>query len=55
MASEKRERQRANRDVKRAEEDKADSRTKRMAIVRRYATYALIFGAAIIALKLLSG
>lgn len=55
MASEKRERQRANREEKRAEESKADTRKKRMAIVKRYAGYALIFGAAILALKLFTG
>lgn len=55
MASNKRERQRANREEKRAEEDKADVRKKRIAIIKRYGTYTLIFAVAIIALKLLSG
>lgn len=55
MSSEKRDRQRANRELKRAEEHKADARTKRIAIIKRYATYSFIFGAAIVALKLLSG
>ncbi|MFV1969663.1 MAG: hypothetical protein ACC683_01530 [Acidimicrobiia bacterium] len=55
MASEKRERQRANRDQKLAEEHKADGRKQRVAIIKRYATYALIFGAAIVALKFFSG
>lgn len=55
MASEKRERQRANREEKRAAESKADTRHKRMAIVRKYAGYALLFGAAIVALKLFAG
>jgi hypothetical protein len=55
MASEKRERQRANRDEKRAEEDKTTVRHHRMAIVKRYAGYALIFGVAIIALKIFTG
>lgn len=55
MASEKRERQRANREEKRAKETKVDTRKQRMAIVRRYAGYALIFGAAIVALKLIAG
>lgn len=55
MASEKRERQRANREEKRAKESKTDTRKRRMAIVKRYAGYALIFGAAIIALKLFTG
>ncbi|GMQ93294.1 MAG: hypothetical protein BMS9Abin12_0771 [Acidimicrobiia bacterium] len=55
MASEKRERQRANRDQKLAVEHKGDVRKQRIAIIKRYATYTLIFGAAIIALKLLAG
>ena len=55
MASEKRERQRANREETRAEESKADTRKQRMAIVKKYAGYALIFGAAIVALKLFTG
>ena len=55
MASEKRERQRANREEKRAKETKADTRKQRMAIVKRYAGYALVFGVAIIALKLITG
>jgi hypothetical protein len=55
MASEKRERQRANREEKRAEESKADVRKQRMAIVKRYAGYALIFAVAIVALKLIAG
>jgi hypothetical protein len=55
MPSEKRERQRANREEKRAKESKADIRKQRMAIVRRYAGYALLFGAAIVALKIFAG
>jgi hypothetical protein len=55
MATEKRERQRTNREQKLAEEHKTDMRRRRIAIIKRYATYTVIFGAAIIALKLLSG
>jgi len=55
MASEKRERQRTNREQKLVEEQKADTRRRRIAIIKRYATYTIVFGAAIIALKLLSG
>jgi hypothetical protein len=55
MASDKRERQRVNRGIKQAEEDKADKKSKRIAIIKRYAMYAAIFGAAIVALKLYSG
>ncbi|MCH7681100.1 MAG: hypothetical protein QGM46_04785 [Actinomycetota bacterium] len=54
MATEKRDRQRANRELKRAEEDKVNLRKKRIGIVKRYAIYAIIFGAAIIALQLLT-
>jgi len=55
MPSEKRERQRTNRDQKLAVEHKVDVRKQRIAIIKRYSTYALIFGAAIIALKLFAG
>ncbi len=55
MPSEKRERQRANRDEKRAVEHKLDVRKHRIEIIKRYGTYALIFAAAIIALKFFSG
>ncbi len=55
MASDKRERQRANRDIKRAEEDKAGQKSKRIAIIKRYGMYTFIFAAAIVALKLISG
>lgn len=55
MSSEKRDRQRANRELKRAEEDKVNARKKRFRIVKRYATYALIFAAAIVALNYFTG
>jgi len=55
MASEKRERQRANREEKRAKETKVDTRKQRMAIVKRYAGYALLFAAVIVALKIFTG
>jgi len=55
MSSEKRDRQRANREVKLAEQSKVDTRKHRMAIVKKYAMYAVIFGAAIVALKVFSG
>jgi len=55
MATDKRSRQRANRDEKLEEERKVEVRKKRMAIVKRYATYAALFGAAIVGLKLISG
>jgi len=55
MASEKRERQRTNREQKLVEEQKADTRRRRITIIKRYAIYTVIFGAAIVALRLLSG
>ena len=55
MATEKRSRQRANREQKIEEERKVDVRKKRMAIVKRYAMYTALFGAAIVGLKLISG
>jgi hypothetical protein len=55
MASEKRDRQRANREQRLIEQHKVDVRKKRIAIIKRYAVYTAIFGAAIVALKLLSG
>ncbi|MEN8041895.1 MAG: hypothetical protein ABFR95_10375 [Actinomycetota bacterium] len=55
MATDKRDRQRANREQKQAEQRKVDARQARIAIIKRYSIYALIFAAAIVALKLLSG
>ncbi len=55
MSSEKRARQRANRDLKVAAEQKRDLRKRRFSIVKRYTVYAFIFGAAIVGLKLISG
>lgn len=55
MSKEKRDRQHANRELKRAERQKLEKRKKRWAIVKRYAAYTLAFVAAIIALKLFSG
>lgn len=55
MATEKRDRQRANRELKRAEEDKVNVRKKRIRIVKRYTVYALLFAAAIFALQWFTG
>lgn len=55
MASEKRLRQRDNRDQKRGEETKVALRRKRLSIVKRYLMYTLIFAVAIVVLKLISG
>jgi len=55
VPSEKRQRQRSNREQKRAEEAKRRRRAEIMAIVRRYTIYALVFGGALVALTLLFG
>ena len=55
MATDKRERQRANREIKKAEEAKLDDKKKRWAIVKRYAMYTVIFAIALLALKLFFG
>lgn len=55
MASDKRTRQRENREEKRGDEAKAAMRKKRIGIVKRYLMYTLVFAVAIIALKLISG
>ena len=55
MATEKRERQRANREVKKAAEAKASVRAKRWGIVKRYATYTLVFAIGIILLRIFFG
>ncbi len=55
MPSDKRERQRANRDEKRAKEQKVETRNKRISIIKKYAGYALLFAAAIVALKIFTG
>ncbi len=55
MATDKRERQRANKEVKKAEKAKIDVKKQRWAIVKRYAMYTLIFAIALLALKLFFG
>jgi len=55
MATDKRARQRANREVKRQEQAKADYKRQRMDIIKRYAGYTVIFAIALILLKVLFG
>lgn len=55
MATDKRARQRANREAKRQEQVKADYKRQRMAIVKRYAGYTVIFAIALVALKVFFG
>ncbi len=54
MATDKRERQRANRDEKKAEQAKAAKRRARIDMAKRWALYAAIFIIAIFALWLIS-
>jgi len=55
MANDKRERQRSNREAKKAEQDKADKKQHRIAVIKRYAGYTVIFAIALIALKVFFG
>jgi cytidylate kinase len=55
MATDKRARQRANREEKKAAEAKAKMRARRWQIVRRYATYTLVFAIGIILLRIFFG
>ncbi len=55
MASEKRERQRANRELRRAERAKEERKRQAIAIIKRYATFALVFGAILVAFTVLFG
>ena len=54
MATDKRERQRANREEKKAAEEKAAKRQKRFDQAKRYGFYAAIFIIALVALTLLT-
>ncbi len=55
MATDKRDRQRANRELKKEEQAKANVKKRRMDIVKRYAGYTVIFAIALIALKVFFG
>lgn len=55
MATDKRDRQRANRDAKKAQQAKVDKRKQIFARVKKYAFYALIFVASIVILRLIAG
>ncbi len=55
MATDKRDRQRANRDVKKAEQAKADKRKQLFARIKKYSLYALIFVASIVILRIVAG
>lgn len=55
MATDKRERQRANRELKKAEEAKDDLKRRRWAIVKRYGMYTVLFALGLVALKLFFG
>lgn len=51
MATDKRDRQRANKDLKQAEEAKKAKKVHRFSVIKRYAWYTVFFAIAIIALK----
>ena len=55
MATDKRDRQRVNRDLKRAEEAKKAKRSHRFSVIKRYAWYAVFFAVAIVALTVFFG
>ncbi len=55
MATDKRDRQRANRDVKKAEQAKVEKRRQLFARVKKYSFYALIFVASIVILRIVAG
>ena len=55
MASPKRERKRANRAAKRAEEERRRRWQRALAIVRRYAVYALTIGALLVVVTFVFG
>jgi hypothetical protein len=55
MATDKRDRQRANREEKRAAEEKTAKRRRVFDLIKRYAVYTAIFAAAILALRLFTG
>jgi hypothetical protein len=51
MATDKRDRQRANKDLKRAEEAKTAKKSHRYSVIKKYLWYTVLFAMAIIALK----
>jgi hypothetical protein len=55
MATDKRERQRQNRELKKAEEAKRSKKQHRIAVIKRYTMYTVVFAAALIALKVFFG
>lgn len=55
MATDKRDRQRANKDLKRAEEAKQAKKAHRFSVIRRYMWYTVFFAMAIVALKIFFG
>ena len=55
MATDKRDRQRANREEKKAAEAKTAQRARRWSIVKRYASYTLVFAIGIVLLRIFFG
>jgi cell division septal protein FtsQ len=54
MATDKRDRQRQNREAKKVEEEKAAKKRRRISLIKRYAIYVVIFGASIVILYFLT-
>jgi cell division protein FtsL len=54
MATDKRDRQRQNREAKKVEEEKAAKRRRRLSLIKRYAIYTVIFAASILILYFLT-
>ena len=55
MATDKRDRQRANRETKQAQEAKAAKRTRLFGQIKKYAWYALLFAMSLIAFRFFFG
>lgn len=55
MATDKRDRQRANRELKQAEDAKRARKKHRISVIKRYAWYAVFFALSIVALKVFFG
>ncbi len=55
MATDKRDRQRANREVKKAEQAKAAKRKRRFDQIKKFGGYALLFVISIVILRIFTG
>ena len=55
MATDKRDRQRANREAKQAQQEKAAKRARLFGQIKKYGGYALLFAASLIAFRIFFG